>query len=115
PARPVHEAGGDPPGPLLARPRPPHAAGALPDAPGRDRLGDDLRPRPAGPVPQGGRLGGLLRQQLATDRRERVVLRPLRAGTAAEPSLVAVGRGAVLHLLALHPAGRAALHPRARG
>ena len=115
PARPVQPPRDDPPRPLLARPRPPPPAGALPDAADRARLGDDLRPRPAGPVPQVGRLGDLLREQLAADRRQRVVLRPLRAGTAAEPSLVAVGRGAVLHLLALPPVDRAETLPRQTG
>ena len=56
---------------LLARPRPPPAAGAVRDAHRRHRLGDDLRPRPARPVPRRGRRPRrLLRQQLVADLRQ---------------------------------------------
>ena len=65
------------------------------------------------PVPQGGRLGGLLRQQLGADLRQRLLLRPLRAGRPAQPPLVALGRGAVLHLLAVPAAARGQARPRA--
>src|SRR3954451_5736416 len=99
--------------PLLGSPRPAPAPGPLPDAGDRRRLGDDLRSRPARPVPQGGRLGGLLRQQLGADLRQRLLLRPLRARRPAQPPLVALGRGAVLHLLAAPAAGRRQARPRA--
>ena len=98
--------------PLLAGPRPAPAAGPVPDAGDRRRLGDDLRPSPAGPVPQGRRLGDLLRQQLAADLRRRLLLRPLRSRRPAQPPLVALGRGAVLHRLAVPAAGRGQARPR---
>ena len=72
----------------------------------RHRLGHDLRPRPAGPVPQGGRLGGLSTSTTGSRSSARLLLRPLRAAVAAEPPLVARGRGAVLHRLALPAAPR---------
>ncbi len=65
------------------------------------------------PVPQGGRLGRLLRQQLAADLRQRLLLRPLRARRPAQPPLVALGRGAVLHRLAVPAAARGQARPRA--
>src|SRR3954453_3891509 len=97
---------------LLGRPRPAPAAGPFRDAGDRHRLGDDLRPRSTSPVPGGGRLGGLLRQQLGADPRQRLLLRPLRAGRPAQPPLVAFGRGAVLHPLAVPAAGRGQARPR---
>ena len=64
-------------------------------------------------VPRGRRLGGLLRQQLAADLRRRLLLRPLRSRRPARPPLVALGRGAVLHPLAVPAAARDQDRPRA--
>jgi len=60
--------------PLLARPCPAPAAGALPDAADRDRLGDIFGP-PSRTVPQAV-VSATLREQLAADRRERSYFAP---------------------------------------
>ena len=57
--------------------------------------------------------GSALCQQLAADLPARLVLRALRASDAAEPSLVARDRGAVLHLLAAPAPPRRAPRPGA--
>ena len=60
------------------------------------------RPPPVARLPRGGRLSAaVLLQQLVADLPRRLVLRPVRDAGSAQPPLVAVGRGAVLHPLAV--------------
>ena len=87
--------------PLLAGARPAAAAGAVRDAGAGRRLGHRLRPGADAVLPRLRRLLGLLLQQLAADPRRRLLLRPLRSPRPAQPPLVAGGRGAVLHRLAV--------------
>ncbi len=97
---------------VLAGPRPPPAAGALPDADRGDGVGDGDRPAPARRLPHRRAQRRRLLQQLVADLPPRLLLRTLRPALAAEPPLVALGRGAVLHPLAVPADARAALRPR---
>ena len=87
----------------------------LPDADRGDGLGDGDRPAPAGRLPRRRAQRRRLLQQLVADLPRRLLLRPLRAALAAQPPLVALGRGAVLHRLALPADGRRCISCPKRG
>ena len=105
----VERDGDDPAAPLLGRPGPPPAAGALPHGRRGGRRHGRLAQDPGHPEHRRRRrLDRLLRLELVLDPHRRHVLQPLGAALAVPAHLVAGDRGAVLLGVAARRAGRAA-------
>src|SRR5580692_10708787 len=100
------------PGRFLGTPRPAAAPGPVRDGRRDHGLGNAVRPSPAADAARRGRRRGHVLLQLVPDHPGPVLLRQVRATTAARPSVVAGRGGAVLPGLAVAAAGRPAARPQ---